>query len=58
MRRLVLSASPTLALLPEASAQAENWPQWRGSAFNACANDKGLPLNWSQMDNGAYIGKP
>jgi outer membrane protein assembly factor BamB len=45
MRFLALSALLfTLSLLP---ARAENWPQWRGPAFNGTSPETGLPSDWS-----------
>ena len=36
----------TFALSP--LAQAENWPQWRGPAFNGSSPETGLPADWSR----------
>ncbi len=30
------------------AAQAENWPQWRGPAFNGSSPEKGLPETWTK----------
>jgi outer membrane protein assembly factor BamB len=35
-------------------AQAENWPQWRGPAFNGSSTEKNLPSQWSKTDNLAW----
>ncbi len=40
----VAIAALTLAI----SAQAENWPQWRGPAFNGTSTEKGLPETWTK----------
>ena len=39
------------ALLWSASAQAGNWPQFRGPNFNGSADEKNLPSDWSTTDN-------
>ncbi len=33
------------------SAQAENWPQWRGPFFNGSSSEKGLPVKFSKTEN-------
>jgi len=33
------------------SARAENWPQWRGPAFNGSTTEKALPTNFSKTEN-------
>jgi outer membrane protein assembly factor BamB len=40
----------TLALLVAASltVHAENWPQWRGPAFNGTSTETGLPSTWTK----------
>src|SRR5260221_3355856 len=30
------------------SAHAENWPQWRGPAFNGTSAETGLPATWTK----------
>ena len=37
------------------SAQAENWPQWRGPASNGSSPETGLPVNWSATSNVAWV---
>ena len=44
-----------LALTAVASAQAENWPHWRGPHFNGSTSEKDLPTNWSTTENIAWI---
>src|SRR5258708_24806735 len=39
-----------LALLP-VPALAENWPQWRGPAFNGSSSETGLPVKFSKTEN-------
>ncbi len=41
---LILASALTLA------AQAENWPQWRGPAFNGTSTEKGLPEKFSMTE--------
>lgn len=36
------------------SAQAGNWAQWRGPAFNGSTDEKNLPSEWSQTENLAW----
>ncbi len=36
-----------LASLITLAAHAENWPQWRGPAFNGTSPEKNLPTEWS-----------
>ncbi|MBI5383518.1 MAG: PQQ-like beta-propeller repeat protein [Verrucomicrobia bacterium] len=33
------------------SVPAENWPQWRGPAFNGSSPETGLPTRWSTNEN-------
>jgi outer membrane protein assembly factor BamB len=44
----------TISLTFLASAQAGNWPQWRGPAFNGCSDEKNLPSVWSETENIAW----
>jgi len=45
-----MKSLPTLAALLAISftAQAENWPQWRGPEFNGSSTEKGLPETWTK----------
>lgn len=45
-----LSALRTFALAfaITLTAQAENWPQWRGPAFNGSSPETGLPATWTK----------
>ncbi len=36
------------ALLAASIAHAENWPQWRGPAFNGTSPETGLPSTWTK----------
>ncbi len=36
-----------LASIFTLAAHAENWPQWRGPAFNGTSSEKNLPTEWS-----------
>lgn len=36
-----------LALMLSASANAENWPHWRGPHFDGKSSESGLPTTWS-----------
>jgi outer membrane protein assembly factor BamB len=40
-----------LITLTSHSARAENWPQWRGPAFNGSTTEKGLPTTFSKTEN-------
>src|SRR5712691_2941276 len=37
------------------SARAENWPQWRGPAFNGSTTEKGLPTTFSKTENVKWV---
>jgi outer membrane protein assembly factor BamB len=43
-----------LALTTVSSAQAENWPHWRGPYFNGSTSEKDLPAKWSTTENIAW----
>src|SRR5438067_1104126 len=40
-----------LVLLISFSADAADWPQWRGPGGAGVADEKGLPVNWSATEN-------
>lgn len=42
----VLLSTPLLSL----PSVAENWPQWRGPAFNGSSTESDLPLKWTETD--------
>jgi outer membrane protein assembly factor BamB len=53
-----LPISPRLAVglflvvvLSITSAQAENWPQWRGAKLDGISDAKGVPTTWSKTEN-------
>lgn len=52
MKRFVLLA---LALTVVSSAEAGDWPQWRGPHFNGSSDERNLPSEWSKTDNIAWI---
>jgi outer membrane protein assembly factor BamB len=37
------------------AARSENWPQWRGPYFNGSTTEKGLPTEWSNTNNVAWV---
>ncbi len=37
-----------------ATAEVENWPQWRGPARNGISTEKNLPVKWSRTENVAW----
>ena len=43
-----------LALTATATAQAANWPHWRGPFFNGATDEKNLPASWSKTENVAW----
>ena len=43
-----------LSLVAAVSAQAGDWPQWRGPFFNGSTGEENLPENWSRTDNIAW----
>jgi len=49
--RMLWAALATTALLTGAVQADENWPQWRGPAFNGTSNSTGLPEKWSETEN-------
>lgn len=49
MPRLLLAMLVCFASL--ASLQAENWPNWRGPAYNGVAAGNGFPVEWSSSKN-------
>lgn len=51
MRRAILAFS---CILAAASAQAENWPQWRGPENDGISHETDLPTKWSKTENVAW----
>ncbi len=51
LHRIVLTV---LLLLICVSANAEDWPQWRGPNGNGVSAETGLPLTWSDDENIAW----
>jgi hypothetical protein len=49
------TALVALVLMAASSAQAGNWPHWRGPNFNGSTDEKDLPSNWSKTENIAWI---
>lgn len=43
-----------LLLMVASSAQAANWPQWRGPFFNGTTDETNLPARWSTTENIAW----
>jgi outer membrane protein assembly factor BamB len=41
-------------VLAAASAEAGNWPQWRGPGFNGSTDEMDLPSKWSKTENIAW----
>jgi len=52
LRLSLLAAAALMALSP--SANADNWPQWRGPAGNSTSAEQHLPLHWSEKANIAW----
>jgi hypothetical protein len=48
LRRWLASAATILVAI---SAQAENWPTWRGPNHDAVSSEKNLPVEWSESKN-------
>src|SRR5882672_3260674 len=40
-----------IVLLTPPTLRAENWPQWRGPAFDGSTTEKGLPSTFSKTEN-------
>jgi outer membrane protein assembly factor BamB len=51
MQKLMLMI---MGLVAAAMAQAENWPQWRGPAFNGSSGERNLPAEWSKTEKVAW----
>ena len=51
MLSLVMRNLFFISMLVSLSVYAENWPQWRGPAFNGSSPETGLPSEWSQTNN-------
>ena len=45
----------TTWFLMVSGAQAENWAQWRGPAFNGSTTETGLPVTWSKTEDVAWV---
>jgi outer membrane protein assembly factor BamB len=43
-----------MVLAVAVSAQASDWPQWRGPYFNGSTDEEGLPSKWSKTENIAW----
>ena len=52
VRSLAVVAAAFLHLLT--TAQAGDWPQWRGPNFNGASDEKDLPSSWSKTENVAW----
>src|SRR5262245_52502934 len=44
----------TLAILAGTTLRAENWPQWRGPAFNGSTTEKKSPTKWTRTEGVAW----
>lgn len=51
--RLVATIGMGMAVLVS-GLKAENWPQWRGPAFNGSTTETDLPTTWSTTENVAW----
>src|SRR6266581_4388450 len=49
--RVVQNHIALLLVLSLGPAQAENWAQWRGPAFNGSSSESGLPSKFSKTEN-------
>jgi outer membrane protein assembly factor BamB len=54
---LRVTAALMLATMLSISANAENWPQWRGPFLNGFTSEKDLPITWSKTENVLWIAK-
>lgn len=52
--RTFLIAAAAAGILAGAVARAENWPQWRGPAFNGSTSEKKLPAKWTRTEGVAW----
>jgi len=46
----MLAVAAVWLLLSPSALLAENWPQWRGPAFNGSSPETGLPTKWSRTE--------
>ncbi len=55
MKRLLsLSASIAMLMTVASSANADNWPSWRGPKGNGISSEKGIATKWSKTENVAW----
>lgn len=54
MRPTALTTIPILALMISLTAQAENWPNWRGPNANGIVPGSGYPTEWGEEENIAW----
>jgi outer membrane protein assembly factor BamB len=54
MKRIVILSPVFLFALFTLSAQADNWPQWRGAKLDGISREKGLPTGWSAPESAAW----
>ena len=50
-KRLLTSFVFTVVVTSVVSAQATNWPQWRGPTLNGISEEIDLPVHWSPEEN-------
>ncbi len=47
----LLSLAVISVFVGSGTAQAENWPQWRGPSGNGISNETGIAERWSKTEN-------
>lgn len=53
-RRFLAIASPLVLITLCATANADNWPHWRGPTQNGISTEKGIPTEWNAEKNVAW----
>ena len=44
----------SIAILLASTANAENWPQWRGAKSDGISTEKNIPTKWTKSENIAW----
>ena len=54
LSRILAAAACVVLSLAAMSAQAENWPQWRGPNLDNISHETNLPISWDRTKNVAW----
>src|SRR5258708_7301037 len=59
MKRFLQTTFCLFIVTVASTAQAQNWPQWRGPTLNGVSSERNLPLRWAAEENIAWkLGLP